>query len=342
MTRRTPTFRCAGRRIGGPSPPGPLPAAFLGLLLGVWGFAGGGMAAAEQPAVLDKPAPETMAELRLIEQRVRAVVEAAAPATVALEMGSAGTGSGVIVTPDGYVLTAAHVIGEPGQLIQVRLADGGVTTGRTLGGDGRMDGGMVKLDGEGPYPFVEMAEAGGLDQGDWVVALGHPGGFNADRPVVARLGRAIRIRSVGVQSDCSLIGGDSGGPLFDLEGKVVGIHSRIGRSLRSNIHVPIDFYRAAWDRLAAGQRTSPLLGVGIERHERGVRVTVVVQDSAADKAGLLVGDILTAIDDQPIIGEYMLPATVAGMAPGDALRLTVLRDDEVRDVEVTLGAMVVP
>jgi len=291
-------------------------------------------AAADRSAVLDKPAPETLADLQEIQRRVEAVAASAGPATVALMVGEDSTGSGVVVTEDGYVLTAAHVIGEPGQLIEARFPDGRVVNARTLGSDRQNDAGMVKLEGDGPWPFVEMADGQSLQHGDWVVALGHPGGFEIERSVVVRLGRVIRIRKiVGIQSDCSLIGGDSGGPLLDLEGRVVGIHSRIGRRSRVNIHVAVGDYANAWQRLAAGEqwiRRPHLLGVWLtpDEQDRGAKVVRVMRDSPAKKAGLKPGDIIVNVNDQPLRDDGAIHRYLEAQGPGDTITLTVLRNNQ--------------
>lgn len=304
-------------------------------------------AAADRPAVQDKPAPETLEDLREIEAHAQAVVAAAAPATVALDMGRrSGTGSGVIVSEDGYILTAAHVIGDADRQFFVHFPDGTTATAKTLGSDRQNDMGMAKLNGDGPWPFVPMAEADALQHRDWVVALGHPGGYKDERPVVARLGRVIRIRrGFGIQTDCSLIGGDSGGPLLNLQGQVVGIHSKIGQSSRSNMHVAVDDYRRGWDRMVAGEqwfrrRVSPLLGVFIDTDDRsrGVLVQRVVRGTPADDAGIRKQDIILRLDDQVCRDQRSVHEYLALLAPGDPVTVTLLRDGEEVVTEVTLAA----
>lgn len=302
---------------------------------------------AERPAALDKLAPETIEDLKQIEARVEAVAAHAAPATVSLDMGPiGGTGSGVVIGEDGYILTAAHVIGDAGQVIQVRFPDGTVETAITLGSDQKNDAGLAKLQGEGPWPHVDMAPADTLTQGDWVVALGHPGGFDQDRSVVVRLGRILRVRRVvGIMSDCSLIGGDSGGPLFDMDGQVVGIHSRIGQSERTNIHVPISEYQDGWDSLAAGRqwgrRQAPMPGIDYapDPEDRGVVVTRVMRRSGASRAGVQPGDIITQIDDQPTYDSSTMSEALALKVPGDLITVALIRGDEVIQLEVTLGGI---
>ncbi|MEO1235413.1 MAG: trypsin-like peptidase domain-containing protein [Planctomycetota bacterium] len=300
-------------------------------------------AGASDPA-FDKPVPETLDDLRAIQAAVERVTAAAAPATVALNLGFSGTGSGVVVSEDGYILTAAHVIGDANQTIQVVFPDGQVHTAKTLGSDTQNDAGLAKLDGDGPWPFVPVADEDAPDVGEWVVALGHPGGFDADRPVVVRLGRVVRVRPlVGIQSDCSLIGGDSGGPLFNLDGEVVGIHSRIGHSARTNIHVAVGDYKAAWDGLAAGrqwgERRFPILGVvlGSDPDDRGVFVVQVLRGSPAADAGLRRGDVILSIDGAEVRDSRAVADHMALQVPGDVVRVRVLRGTRELTFDAELG-----
>src|SRR5262249_56787918 len=106
---------------------------------------------------------------------------------------------------------------------------------------------MIKIPETGQYPHVEMGDSKSLQKGQWVVSLGQPGGFVPGRSPVLRLGRVINSTDSLIQTDCTLVGGDSGGPLFDLDGKVIGIHSRIGERISFNIHVPVATYRDEWD-----------------------------------------------------------------------------------------------
>src|SRR5262249_45555918 len=160
------------------------------------------------------------------------------PAVVGIRLGQ-HQGSGIIVTKDGFVLTAGHVSGEPGKTATVIFPDGKELKAKTLGKNGGIDSGMMKIATEGEYPFVEMGKSDPIKKGDWVLAIGHPGGFRTNRTPVVRVGRVLQATSLFLRSDCTLVGGDSGGPLFDMRGQVVGIHSRIGDgSITANIHVP--------------------------------------------------------------------------------------------------------
>ncbi len=214
---------------------------------------GSGMARADaSPAETVHAAPENLQQLKTLEQQIRDVAARAVPATVATQIGPS-RGSGVIVNKDGLVLTAGHVVGKPGQDVTFTLHDGRTVKGKTLGMYSTADAGMMQITEPGEWPFVEPGRSADLQPGSWCVAVGHPLGYRTGRPPVIRAGRVLRLGDMVVQSDCPLVGGDSGGPLFDLDGKVIGINSRIGGAMSMNFHVPIDIFHESWDRLAAGE-----------------------------------------------------------------------------------------
>ncbi len=212
------------------------------------------------PAVFSKPQPESVEDLREIEQRVQEVVKKVTPAVVGIRIGPQGgkgvlaQGSGVIVDADGTVLTAGHVSGEPNRNVQVILPGGRVLHAKTFGRNGGLDSGMIKITDPGEWPHVEMGKSSELKRGQWVIAIGHPGGFRENRTPVVRVGRVLVVTPSVIVTDCTLVGGDSGGPLFDMNGRLVGIHSRIGNQIAQNMHVPIDPYRRDWERLAKAEK----------------------------------------------------------------------------------------
>ena len=177
--------------------------------------------------VLQKSYPRSVDDLRTIQQQVRRVLDRVMPATVGVQIGSSA-GSGVIVSPDGLVLTAGHVSGKPNQNVVFLMSDGRRVRGRTLGLNHRIDSGMMKITDKGPWPYVPLAESSNVSPGQWVVATGHPGGYSEDRSPPVRLGRILFANDDVLCTDCTLVGGDSGGPLFNMQAEVVGIHSRIG------------------------------------------------------------------------------------------------------------------
>jgi serine protease Do len=198
-----------------------------------------------------KPAPLTVDDLRALEKQVQAVVARCQPATVNLTLGPI-QGSGVLVK-DGYILTAGHISGVPGREVIVQLPDGRKLKGKTLGHNGSIDSGLIKLTEPGTWPTVAIGQSAALKKGQWVVALGQPGDYRPNRLPVVRLGRVLDTGPAVIRTDCTLTGGDSGGPLFDLDGKLVGIHSRIGLAIVFNFHAPIDTYTATWDSLVRGK-----------------------------------------------------------------------------------------
>jgi len=205
------------------------------------------------PAALAKSAPEGVADLRAIEGHVTALAEKVLPCTVALQVGGARA-SGVIVTEDGYVLTAAHVIGRPGRDVTITFSDGRTVQGKTLGLNPDVDGGLIRMNDEGPWPFAPIAPKDeSPKRGDWCLAAGHPGGFQPSRTPPLRLGRVIASEPGVIRTDCTISMGDSGGPLFDMHGRVIGIHSRIAEQTTMNLHVPAATYQEAWDVLKAGE-----------------------------------------------------------------------------------------
>jgi serine protease Do len=212
------------------------------------------------PPAVTKDLPESIADLRAIEMQVQAVVARVSPAVVGIRIGAA-QGSGVIVTRDGLVLTAGHVSGQPGRKAEVILPNGRKVKAETLGRNTGIDSGMLKITEPGEWPHVEMGKSANLKKGQWVIAIGHPGGFRSNRTPVVRLGRVLVANKNFIRTDATLVGGDSGGPLFDMAGNVVGIHSRIGGVITENVHVPVDTYRESWDRLAKGESWGGPLGV---------------------------------------------------------------------------------
>ena len=172
--------------------------------------------------------PRTITDLLGIQRQVKRILPSAKQATVAI-LGE-GAGTGVIVSPDGLVLTAGHVIGKPGSRLKVILSDGTIVRAKALGTVRFADAGMVRLP-KGHYPYVRMATDEVPGMGSWCVALGHPGGPDKKRGPVTRIGRLISQNRHTIRTDCKLIGGDSGGPLLNIRGDIIGIQSRISRSV---------------------------------------------------------------------------------------------------------------
>jgi|SRR5579883_1409371 len=318
-------------------------------------------------------APESVDELRSLQAAVKTVVDKVTPATVGIWiLGSdgfhvQGAGSGVIVSPDGLILTAAHVIAPSGRgsagkdqsadrYVLVELYDGTKVKAKILGRNPDADSGMVKITGEvpksarwpgakdGKWPFAEVADPSPPKPGLWVVTLGHPGAPKRDRRAPVRVGQLQKQQIAGkvMVSDCTLVGGDSGGPLFDLTGKVIGIHSRIGMTLGQNIHIPVKAFKDEWTDLAAGKlllgKIRPYLGVVLNREgNEEPRILVIKDGSPAAKAGLKAGDLILKMDGDEVESSEDVDNTIQRATPGDKLKLEVRRADEVVELTVTLG-----
>ena len=291
------------------------------------------------PGVFSKPAPEGVDDLKAMQKHIKKVLEKVVPATVGLVVGS-GSGSGVIISEDGYILTAGHVSGKPDRVCTVIMPDGKRLKGKTLGYNKNIDSGLVKITTEGKYPFVGIGESSKLQTGQWCLTLGHPGGFRKGRTPVLRLGRILASNKNLIRSDCALVGGDSGGPLFDLAGRVIGIHSRISTGITENIHVPVDTYPETWDRLTAGEewggmfdfggrrRAQAVLGVGFTEGGTDLKITGFSEGSPAEEAGFQVGDIITAIDGKKLKIRSDLQDYLAQKKPGDVVKVVVEREGE--------------
>lgn len=294
--------------------------------------------------------PSTLAELKALELQQSRVAQAIERVTVNVQQGAA-QGSGVIITADGYVLTAAHVAGDRDRDATVILNDGTQLRARTLGLNRDKDAGLLKIDDPrfGPLPYATIGRSSDLRVGQWCIASGHPGGWQPDRGTVVRVGRILKI-SKGrdkdahtLFSDCALIGGDSGGPLFTLEGKLIGIHSRIGTDVEDNMHVPIDVFASSWDRMVNREVWGMLPGyqpaIGVEGSHGDERplLSRVVPGGPAFNAGLQAGDLVLACDNQEISTFAQLREHVERSTPGDVIVLRVQRGEQTLQLPVTVG-----
>jgi serine protease Do len=291
-----------------------------------------------------KNVPTTLADLRSMEQHVKALAARVSPAVVAVQVGS-GSGSGVIISADGLVLTAGHVCGEPDREVRFTLPDGKTARGRTVGANHDNDTGLMRITDRGPWPHAEMGDLRQALIGDWVLALGHPGGFDLRRSLVVRLGRIIRLDPDALQTDCTISPGDSGGPLFDMHGRVIGIHSAISSAAAENFHVTVTEFYEGWKLLVkapAGNKPAdkPQAFVGAlgEDDLDGCRLTAVDEGSPAAKAGLKVGDLVVQVDGREVKLYASLLRWVAESEPGEKLSLKVKRGDELLSLEVKLEA----
>ncbi len=291
--------------------------------------------------------PANKEELKTLQSRIRELTPKIIPVTVAIQVGRAN-GSGVIVDASGHVLTAAHVAGEPGRDAIVFLSDGRVAHGITLGMNQRLDAGLIKITEPGQWPHAPLGHSADLTEGQWCLATGHPGGYNPDRPrpPVLRWGRVLKVDESAILTDCTLVGGDSGGPLFDLQGNVIGIHSRIGKNLTINVHVPIDPYRDSWERLVSGEAWNlmesetamPWMGVLKNPDSDDATIHQVTPGSPAFQAGLVAGDRIVRVNDVPIATFAELKNEISQLAIGESIEVEIQRGDELHVFKVTIAA----
>ena len=306
-------------------------------------------AASGRPYVNDKKAPENRKDLEAIQTALTSVLAKARAATVCIDLGQ-GSGSGVLVAADGLILTAGHVATGVGKDLTVILEDGRKFKAISLGVVADCDAAMIRITDKGEFPFIEIDRKDATRLGDWVFALGHSGGFDKERGSVVRIGRLVRMAENTVQSDCTLIGGDSGGPLFDLQGRLIGIHSRVGNNLPMNMHVPMSVFVKNWD----GMLKSEFIGEGpfVKKPEKGkgflglasepapgggLKVTKIGKDTPAEKADIKEGDILLKLNGTDLTTREQFQDLLKEMAVGDPLAFDATRDGKPLTFKLKLG-----
>jgi serine protease Do len=303
-----------------------------------------GFAEVAPPPSLDIPA------LVQVQKTVQEHLGRVRQSLVVLRHGD-GTASGVIVSPDGLILTAAHVTMKPGARINVVMPDGTQQKATALGLDDKTDAGLAQLDRRGKkrnWPFVEVErDVGKVAVGSWCFALGHPGGWDKERGLVLRVGRVLKQKANSLETDCVLMGGDSGGPLFDLKGKLIGIHSQILSERNQNVHVSMAPFLRSWERMKGSQviRTwatgsGGYLGVAVmpaESDPAALEVEEVIPGSPAARAGLKISDRLLEVNRESLIDDSHFAAMVRQRAPGDLITIKIRRGEVERILEVKLG-----
>ena len=290
--------------------------------------------------------PKSIVQLQSLEGQFARVSEAAVACTVSIRIGQS-QGCGVIIDGDGTVLTAAHVVMRPGKKATVILSNGRKLAAKTLGLNKNVDAGMLKIDpgqNDGKeWPHATMGTSGKLATGMWCIATGHPSGFDQERGAVTRVGRIARVDRSVLTTDCALIGGDSGGPLFDLSGRLIAIHSRIGNDVEENLHIPIDNYTLSWKRLEAGELWGtlpgfrPVLGVQGNSQKPDAVIEEVRPDSAAMQAGFKAGDTVKVFGERTITDFQSLKKAVSETMPGMNVRVRVDREGKPLFLRVVIG-----
>ena len=281
-----------------------------------------------------------LARLKEVERKVGQVVSKTMGACVAVSDG-VGFGSGVIVSEDGLVLTAGHVMSSPDEgQYEIILPSGRTVKAKALGKNLNIDTGMVQILEKGPWPFVKMNKDPTLPTGSWVVSLGHSGGFELGRNPPVRTGRILGQSDHQVLTDAVLIGGDSGGPLFNLDGELIAIHSSIGDSVAENRHVTLAYFARDWDRLKRGESWGELrelneldnetkpgkIGINVDKTASSCVVKAVTLGGPASQVGIEVGDIVTEFDRIVVQNGQHLIDIIKRKHAGQVFPITVIRN----------------
>ena len=385
--------------------------------------------------------PTSIDQLKAMQEHVSSLYERVEPAVVNIRSGM-GQGSGVVVTSDGYVLTAAHVISVPNRPATITFPDGSKALAQTLGLFRTLDAGLLKIykmlppekdededddeeddddseeddsdedeeedsdeedesemsdedaDDESEdedsdeddedsdeesdeddeddseesdedsddedededetekkdrfavqedlpsFSYLEIGHSEDLNLGQWVIAVGHPGGLDEDRGIVLRVGRINEIQAEAknafVRTDCTLVGGDSGGPLIGMDGSVIGIHSRIGQGLRYNFHVPSDDFLNNWTALL-----EPVV------HDRKPQLNLPFRDrsnvigrlstSLAARSGLKTSDRIIRVGEKDIYDKLQFDDAISELKPFQRIEIEVQRKGKKKVITVTVG-----
>ncbi|MBS0356768.1 MAG: DegQ family serine endoprotease [Proteobacteria bacterium] len=280
------------------------------------------------------------------------------PGAPRIEPDSRSLGSGFIVSPDGYVLTNAHVVEGADEII-VKLTDKREFRARLMGADPRSDVALLKIEAAG-LPKVTLGDPSRLRVGDWVVAIGSPFGFenSVTAGIVSAKGRSLPQESFVpfIQTDVAINPGNSGGPLFNMKGEVVGmnsqIYSRTGGFMGLSFAIPIDVAMEVQGQLRSNGRVQRgRVGVVIQEVSReladsfglgkpvGALVSSVEKGSPAEKAGIEQGDIILRFDSRTIGVSGDLPRAVGSTRPGSKVPLQVWRKGATRDLSVVVAEL---
>ncbi len=273
---------------------------------------------------------------------------------------STSMGTGFIISADGYVLTNHHVVDGADEVF-VKLADRRELVATVIGSDESSDVALLKIKATN-LPALQLGESKTLKRGQWVVAIGSPFGFeqSVTAGIVSAVGRTSQATGQQyvpfIQTDVAINRGNSGGPLLNTDGRVVGINSQIfsntGGFMGVSFAIPIEVAMNAVDQLKAkGFVARGLLGVNIQEVSRddaealglsrpgGALVTGFSEDSAGEKAGLKRGDVILAFDGKEIARSGELPPLVGATPPGTRVSVKVFRDGSELDVAVTIGEL---
>jgi serine protease Do len=270
-----------------------------------------------------------------------------------------GVGTGFIIDKDGYILTNNHVV-EGADEISVTLPNKIKYTAKVIGRDSKTDLALIKIDGARDLMPIMLGDSDKMEVGDWVVAIGNP--FGLDNTVTAGIISAKYRRNLGtssyedyLQTDASINQGNSGGPLVNTNGEVIGINSAIysqsGGSVGIGFAIPINMAKDLLPQLKKGKIIRGWLGVMIQtitpdlqnklglKDAKGALVGDVTDGGPADKAGLRTGDVIVAFDNKEVSDSNELPMMVAATSVGKNVKLEILRNGEKKVLDVKIGEL---
>lgn len=275
------------------------------------------------------------------------------------DRGAESMGSGFIISADGYILTNNHVVAKADS-VKVHLSDHRTYTAKVVGTDKIYDIALLKIDATN-LPTVQIGNSNDLKPGQWVVAIGSPFGLDhsVSAGIISYVGRSLGQDQSDVpfiQTDVPINRGNSGGPLFNLDGQVIGINSQIfstdGGAMGLSFSIPIDLAMNAEHQLKTkGYVSRGMLGVTIQnitdtiaksqnlKNEQGALISQVQPNGPAAKAGLKIGDVITSVDGHKIYESAQLPPIVAMTAPETAASVQIVRDGKPMTVKVKIGEM---
>ena len=267
-----------------------------------------------------------------------------------------GEGSGFVISADGKLLTNAHVVEGADEIVAV-FQDGTEVPATVLGRDRAMDVALLRLEGDREWPWVELGSSADLRVGDWVLAVGNPLGLGhtVTAGIVSGKGRVLGHDVFGnedfIQTDAAINQGNSGGPLFDVHGRVVGIATAIVAGANTvGFAIPVDLVEGVLDDLETrGKVDRGYLGVRPQRLDaalatalrvpgtEGALVSQVFEGTPAERSGIQQGDVIVRVDDAEIEDPEDLVGAIGNRRPGEAVEVAVLRDGHERRIRLVLG-----
>jgi serine protease Do len=270
-----------------------------------------------------------------------------------------GAGSGFIISEDGYILTNSHVVGDATK-ITVKLHDGREFEAEKVGSDDKSEVAIIKIDAD-KLPTVALGDSSNLEVGEWVIAVGNP--FGLTETVTAGIVSALGRSNIGItdyedfiQTDAAINPGNSGGPLLNIDGEVIGINTAIysqsGGYMGVGFAIPINMASAIKEQLIKdGKVTRGYLGVYLQEltpdlaeslgldDTHGILIADVIEDSAAEDAGLKQGDIVLKLNGKPVRDLGSFRNRISSMPPDTKLNLLILRDGKEKTIKAVTGAL---